>query len=134
MYVIDRNGARIPCPHPAENSTIRKVLGDGAPGEVIRERIGFNSFCMCLNCLFQCDLDLDLSDERAASGQFWLTIMDEAEVDAGEYQDWPKRLPDERRCPLCSSPDVKTVKELVGEPCPKCKKGAMEKVWTGWIT
>jgi len=41
---------------------------------------------------------------------------------------------DDRRCPHCNSPRVKTVRELVGEPCPKCEEGVIEEIWTGAIS
>jgi len=40
---------------------------------------------------------------------------------------------DKRECPECKSPNVKTVCELVGEPCPKCHDGIIEEVETGAV-
>jgi hypothetical protein len=58
-YVTDLNGNRIICPHPLEDERIRKVLGEEASWELIQERTGFNSDCVCLECLTQFNLDLD---------------------------------------------------------------------------
>ena len=63
MYVIDRRGLRIPCPHPGEYDKVYKVLGKKASDELIRERTGFNSDCVCLECLGQFFLDIK-RDER----------------------------------------------------------------------
>lgn len=41
---------------------------------------------------------------------------------------------DERLCPECGSTDVKTTKELVGKPCPRCKVGMIEEMETGIVT
>jgi DNA-directed RNA polymerase subunit RPC12/RpoP len=101
MYVTDEAGARIVCPHPAEHVTVTKVLGEGAPGKLIRERTGFSSHCVCLDCLHQFDLDL----ER-----------------------------DERGCPQCGSAVVKSLREMIGKPCPKCKRGTVREIRTGIIS
>jgi len=101
MYVEDDDGRRIICPHPGERSTVAEALGKDAPRELVEARTGFNSHCVCLDCL----------------GQFKLDIKK-----------------DDRRCPHCNSRKVKTVRELVGEPCPKCKEGVIEEIWTGWIS
>jgi hypothetical protein len=44
----------------------------------------------------------------------------------------PKK--DERECPRCKAKNVKTELEIVGEPCPKCKEGVIEEIWTGAIS
>lgn len=41
---------------------------------------------------------------------------------------------DKRECPECKSKSVKTELELVGQPCPKCKEGIIEKIWTGCVS
>ena len=45
-----------------------------------------------------------------------------------------KRSKDKRQCPECKSKNVKTELEMVGEPCPKCKDGMIEEIWTGAIS
>ncbi|NLB70306.1 MAG: hypothetical protein GX804_11625 [Lentisphaerae bacterium] len=59
MYVIDDDGKRIVCPHPREFATVAEVLGDDAPPELVELRTGFNSYCLCLECLKKVELDLD---------------------------------------------------------------------------
>jgi len=41
---------------------------------------------------------------------------------------------DKRECPKCKSKNVKTELEMVGETCPKCKKGVIEEICTGEIS
>ena len=81
-YVKDDNDNKVVCPHPGESVTIAKVLGlnrndiSGFPWipqvyddkvlDLLIERTGFNSHCICLNCLNQFDLDVD-TDERICS-------------------------------------------------------------------
>lgn len=129
MYVMDEDGKRLPCPHPAESSKIAAVLGlkEGKVGicyqskggfyasvsrllskqeaqkilKLFNKRIGFNSHCICLKCLVQFELDINK---------------------------------DKRKCPICGSKNIKTELELIGQPCPKCKKGIMEEVKTGIIS
>ena len=115
IYVIDDLGERIVCPHPAEDATIRQVLGDDESDEVIKERTGFNSHCVCLKCLRQFDLDLG-DDERA--------------------NPWPQMCGaqfrrDERKCPHCESSRVRTAFEMIDQRCPKCKRGKIEMIDTG---
>ena len=112
MYVIDNNGRRIVCPHPGEASVVAEILkidedtlfgfpwllrSDDAPVQLLEERTGFNSYCVCLDCVSQFELDIDR---------------------------------DERKCPKCGSEKVRTEPEMVGEPCPKCKKGTVELIDT----
>lgn len=119
MYVEDDGGRRIVCPHPGEGRTVAEVLGDNATRELIEARIGFNSDCICLDCLEQFGLDIG-DDEQSKSS--W------------RYSYGATRRKDQRRCPHCNSHDVKTVFELIGNPCPKCKKGVIEEIVTGIIS
>lgn len=66
MYVTDETGKRVICPHPNEFDTMRRVLGAEAPWELIEQRRGFNSFCLCLDCLSVLEIDLK-RDARACS-------------------------------------------------------------------
>lgn len=118
MYVIDDSGKRIVCPHPGEMFTVSKVLGENVSREVIEARMGFNSDCVCLSCLRQFELDIG-DDEKAESLRY-------------SYRATMRR--DERRCPHCKSPNVKTVFELIGKPCPKCNKGTIKEIYTGSIS
>lgn len=118
MYVIDGSGKRIICPHPAEMHTVSKVLGENASRELIMDKTGFNSDCVCLNCLHQ--FELDIGDyEIAESWRYFYGAI---------------RRRDERRCLYCNSVEVRTVFELIDEPCPKCKEGKIEEIITGIIS
>ena len=97
-YVTDENGQKIICPHPGDFFQIYEVLGESASGELVDQRTGFNSDCLCLDCLAKFQIDL-------------------------------KR--EQRICPKCRSNHVNSVKELVGEPCPKCKDGTVQEIETG---
>lgn len=61
MYVEDDEGNRITCPHPDEIGTVLSVLGRDAPSELIRERTGSNSYCLCLDCLKKFEADVATS-------------------------------------------------------------------------
>ena len=61
MYVTDESGKRIGCPVPAAD-TIDLVLGVNASEELFKQRTGFNSDCLCLDCLQKCSLDLNRDD------------------------------------------------------------------------
>lgn len=123
FYVENDKGERVVCGHPQEASDVKKVLGERASLlEVVRKRTGFNSDCVCLDCVHQFEADL-------------------REIGLSPYEDeLDKHLPrlkrekDKRECPKCKSKNVKTVLEMVGEPCPKCKKGVIEEWWTGEIS
>jgi len=115
LYVINDAGERLSCSHPQEGRKIEEVLGRGASRQLVRTRTGFNSHCICLDCMSQ--FDLDIGD--AEKGESWRYF----------YGATTRR--DERKCPDCKSTHVKTVIELVGEPCPKCKLGQIEAKSTG---
>ncbi|MDP3093818.1 MAG: hypothetical protein Q8N16_03575 [bacterium] len=75
MYVKNEKGEKVICPHPAEAFTIAKVLGlesgevfawllresakiTPEKKELIDTRTGFDSNCVCLDCLDQFRLDI----------------------------------------------------------------------------
>jgi len=126
LYVEDDNGERIVCPHPEEGFTIAGVLGvsELAP-EVVEKRTGFNSPCVCLDCLHQFRADLGEIGWRPCQSSE--SIMDWKRPSHREEKD-------KRECPKCGSKNVKTELELVGQPCPRCKEGVIERIWTGWIS
>jgi len=117
MYVEDNNGERIHCGHPLEHVTVSEVLGEDASPELVKARTGFNSECVCLDCLHQ--FEADLGDERA---NVWRMFYG------------ADREKDERRCPKCRSTNVKTTFELIGSPCPQCKEGVIEEIVTGIVS
>ncbi|RKY86052.1 hypothetical protein DRQ09_06535 [candidate division KSB1 bacterium] len=117
MYVEDDNGNRIECMHPGEMSTVVKVLGKNLSMELIRKRTGFNSDCICLDCLNF--FKADFGDEIANPWRFYYGATNKK---------------DKRECPGCKSQNVKTVFEMIGQICPKCKDGVIKIFETGLIT
>ena len=107
LYVENDKGERITCVHPGEGEIVGSVLGKNPSKELLRKRIGFNSDCICLDCLYQFEADLNSKGEKDK---------------------------DKRECPKCKSEKVNTVSELVNKTCPKCKKGTIKKIWTGIIS
>ena len=97
-------------------------MGERPSLEVVRERTGFNSDSVCLDCLHQFEADL-------------------GEIGYSPYEDYlakhkprSKQEKDNRECPKCKSRNVKTELEMVGESCPRCKKGVIEEIPTGAIS
>lgn len=126
LYVEDGKGNRIVCPHPAEVMTVEQVLGKGISLDVVRERTGFNSCCICLDCLYQFEADL---------GESYCSPYDrDIPSYIASYKPRLRQEKDKRECPKCKSKSVKTALELVGEACPKCKEGIIEETWTGSIS
>lgn len=70
---------RVTCQHPLESATVRDVLGPDAPQSAVDARTGFNSHCVCLDCLAQFDLDLD-RDERRCPECDGAAVRSEAEM------------------------------------------------------
>ena len=116
MYVTDDNGNRVRCYHPSESRYVVEVLGESPSAELVYQRTGFNSCCICLECLAQFDVDFGKS--------YWTS--------KGFPDDRTGK--DKRECPKCKSVRVQTELEMVGETCPKCKEGIIEKTWTGYIS
>lgn len=143
MYVENEIKQRIPCAHPGEERNVEKVLGVnyrqvfGAKNylhsdyskakrwwsgrrksdlKLIRERTGYNSFCVCLDCINI--FVLDLGDE-------------ESEWRAMYSFNRPK---DQRLCTKCNSTNIKTMFELIKQPCPKCRTGKIIEIVTGIIS
>ena len=122
FYVEDDNGDRVICPHPAERRYVEEVLGSNISLELIRERTGFDSHCVCLDCLHQFRADL---------GESGWSPYEDVTIPIGARLRPEK---DTRECPKCKSIKVKTIFESVGEACPKCKEGIMEQTWTGRVS
>lgn len=143
MYVERDDGERIPCGHPLEDHDILGVLRFsyreiglsvwsvselGEKGKwwwskkrksiyrLIRERTGFNSFCICLDCFSQ--FALDLGDEESE----WRSAYGFC------------REKDERICDKCLSKNVRTVFEMIGNICPKCNQGEIVEIVTGTLS
>lgn len=123
----NREKIRIECIHPGEEDTVEQMLGRNATPEMRKERTGFNSYCMCLGCLHQ--FEADLRDEKINEWRLWYGYPS---FEVG-FRGTPT-LKDERKCPRCGSSNVKTVFELIGKQCPKCKEGTIEEIGTGIIS
>jgi len=147
MYIEDNEGKRIVCPHPGEESTVAQVLGKDRDNLRFREkRIGFNSYCLCLSCLYQFEADLrdevsnyeritdydSPSEKVLLNGIKKLLRINEMCIPGDVWKqiskEWEK---DERKCPSCGSNDVKTESELAGGPCPICAEGVIEVISLG---
>lgn len=115
MYVLDKNGKKVICPHPLEHHTIAEVLKiskDDAfawlqrdyekiseeTKTLIEDKVGMNFQYICLDCLSESFLD-------------------------------PKR--EELKCTKCGSSNLKYVADLVNQKCPKCKEGTVEMINKG---
>jgi len=123
FYVENDKGERIHCGHPSERMHVHEVLGERASiPEVVRERTGFNSHCICLDCLHQFRADLGGSKKY-----YWSPYERYLE----NHLPRPKQAKDKRECPRCKSRNVKTELEMVGEPCPQCKEGVIEEIRIG---
>ena len=123
FYVVNDEGKRIRCLHPSEGSYVREVLGERASSlDIVRDRTGFNSNCVCLDCLHQFQADV---------GEYGWNPFERYHPEFN-FRAKPKK--NERECPECKSKNVKTELEMVGEPCPKCKEGIIEEIWTGAVS
>jgi len=138
LYVENNKGKRIPCPHPAERERVEKVLGKEASEELIFERIGFNSRCVCLDCLYQFEADLGVFPFYWSPFHFRTVFLDTPRTESNRKFVPKQRLPikakDKRECPKCKSQRVQRVLQLISKNCPKCKDGVIERVWTGLIS
>jgi len=114
---------RVRCPHPCESDYAMEILGRVSPDEYI-SRTGFNSYVVCLDCLHQ--FEADFRDEKVNEWRLWYGRPSFKEAFRGKPE-----MKDERKCPKCGSRNVKTVFEMIGEKCPKCKKGTIEEIETG---
>jgi hypothetical protein len=63
MYVVDKDGTRIICPHPCEYKKVHEILGVNASEEEIEQNTGYLSDCVCVDCLATAQIDLKC-DER----------------------------------------------------------------------
>jgi len=64
VYVVDDEGERVTCRHPGEQFTIDRVLGEDTDEATREERTGFNSHCVCRDCLAQFELDVERDPVR----------------------------------------------------------------------
>jgi hypothetical protein len=118
---------RLPCPHPSEDKYAMEILGVDSRSDLFKSRTGFNSYVVCLDCLYQ--FEADLRDEKVNEWRLWYGRPSFREAFRGKPE-----MKDERRCPKCGSTNVRTVFEMIGEKCPKCKTGIIVEIETGIIT
>lgn len=59
MYAITDEGKRLQCLHPGGMEQARQVIGEDASPDEINQRTGIVTYCFCLDCETQVDLDLD---------------------------------------------------------------------------
>jgi len=59
IYVIDSFGARVICEHPGEGRKVLDVTGFSITEAQQKGLVGKISYCICLRCLAQHELDLD---------------------------------------------------------------------------
>jgi rubredoxin len=119
-----KRSTRIPCPHPLEKEHAERILGVPSAHQLFKQRTGFNSYAICLDCLHQ--FEADFRDEKVNEWRLWYGYPSFKEAFRGEPQ-----VKDERRCPRCGSANVKTAFELIGKKCPRCKVGVIEEIETG---
>ncbi|MCC6055975.1 MAG: hypothetical protein LM583_04805 [Desulfurococcaceae archaeon] len=122
-----KKSLRIPCPHPNEKKYAIEILGVSPEHPLFKRRTGFNSYAICLDCLYQ--FEADFRDEKVNEWRLWYEYPTFKEAFRGKPQ-----MKDERRCPRCGSANVKTVFELIGQPCPRCKVGVIVEIETGIMT
>jgi predicted RNA-binding Zn-ribbon protein involved in translation (DUF1610 family) len=107
-YIEDESGMRINYEEKSEKS-LRTIISEiwGFSDyrnwkELVRIHTGFNSYCICLDCLNI--FEADISPNRNGFSK------------------------DDKVCPKCSSNQVHTELELVGKECPSCNEGKIGKI------
>lgn len=112
MYVLDGRGTRVICPHPGEEAEVARVLG-------VKEK--------ALRC--PCEPN---TTKKAKHHQevFHLALTRTGFLSDCICHDCLAQFGldlqrDEKRCPTCSSSEVTTLHDLLGEPCPRCKEGTI---------
>lgn len=127
VYTVNEKGGKEAIPHPGESlvffeagkfSFFRKIK-PRKRREGIEDSTGFNSHCVCFNCLKQFALDIGDAEEARSSWRYYYGAV---------------KQKDERKCPHCNSRSVKTVFELIGNICPKCKDGIIKEIETGAVS
>lgn len=113
VYVLDKAGRRIICPHPGENSTAEFVLA---------EELSWFERTFISQWTLKRLRDKRMGVERC------LVCMDCSE------SNWVDLKRDNRRCSHCSCGSLLTISEILGKACPKCKKGAVVEIPTGMIS
>lgn len=113
MYVIDQEGNKAPAKLPVEAGNIAEMLG--LPEEEV--------FGHILNDDENAPDPKKILEERTGTNYHCICLDCQHQFDLDVKKE--KRI-----CPTCQSENIKTQKEMVGEPCPKCKTGLIEKIDT----
>ena len=101
MYVKNSHGEKVVCPHPVEMDVAYAMIGEDASDELIREMTGQNSYCLCLSCLNQFEMDVD-KEPRSCPGCHSSQVKAVLELVGG-------------MCPKCKGGTI--VKEDTGIQC-----------------
>jgi hypothetical protein len=140
-YVETNDGQRKECAHPIEDAEIAKTLGLTYDevceirwkkpawwwsnkrrkryeeiAQLIEERTGYNSLCICLNCKKPAYLDLGDAETAKASWRYHYGAV---------------KHKDKRQCPDCGDLEIMSLFEMLGKPCPLCGRGRVEEIVTG---
>lgn len=138
MYVTDKRGARVICPHPNECHKVSEVIAKlGSPFTAEMQLYdshlfyGFNLLLRRIKSLFSTsqkpfDIRATIRERTGFNSDCICTTC------CASFSLDIRRDP--RRCPECKNVTVKTVRELVGASCPKCKQGKVQKLNTGIIS
>ena len=128
-YVEGYDGKRVILNHPLENSIIERTLN--IPSGI-------------LDSLWEEKPKWWWSKERRRDYQKRLDIYDTVKARRGLLSDCicldctqVQQLDlkkDEKKCRICSSLNVKSVRELLHSTCPKCKEGIIVEIETGVIS
>lgn len=127
-YVTDYEGVRVILSHPGENFIIERVLNLPA-GTFSHLMIGNPKWWWSKKKKEASKKNK--SDRDMAHGRCGF-LSDCLCLDCLEIQSLDLAR-DHRECHSCSSQDVKSTKELLGQVCPNCKEGTIIEVETGVI-
>lgn len=128
MYVEGYDGMRVICSHPCEDLRIESVLGIPA-GTLFSLWFIEPKWWWSRKRKKIYKMNKAISDAAYARTGF---LSDCICVDCLQKQELDLKK-DERKCCGCSSANVKSIKELLGSACPKCKKGVIVEIDTGFV-
>jgi len=128
-YVEGYDGQRVILTHPLENQIIEKTLN--IPHGI-------------LDSFWEEKPKWWWSKERKSNYQKQLDIFDTVKarrgllsdclcLDCNQVQKFDLKK-DEKKCRICSSLNLKPVRELLNSTCPKCKEGLIVEIETGGIS
>jgi len=125
-YVESNDGKRITLTHPIEDSVRERVLNipPGTLSSFPHDKPKWWWLKKRLNTYKKNKEMYDLA--RARSG----FLSDCICIDCMQKQRLDLKK-DERKCCSCSSVNVKSLRDLLGNLCPKCKKGVITEIKTG---